>query len=1000
MRFHLVPVIASVAIYSSVAAAQIATPGLPGENGLAPKSETTYVNLPATGNNGSTESTGVAIAANGNVLIGWEDDSSGLIDFEAVWTLFSPSGTWLTPDTQIKSQDPAFAGETITSKYLSYFRADKSPVAGRTSWGPKIKANIFGDGIGMGATSFELGLEIPELAGINLDAGGGGDFPAVQLLTNDGAPIRIVTGLSDADAEPAGDVRIGDWDYLSNGNIVIVGESRQESDLVDRFGGAAPNRHAVYRIVDANGNEVKALSAVSELSDARVEIWHGVGVTKNGFGIRFSYGGRATVRLFDNAGNPTTGNLDLGTLTKKEIAAGGGRGDGTGFHGNGNDAYVVVNSGPDENAVPQVWVTVLNADGTVRYSKGAIDDWTLLGSDRVDAAIDPSGKVVVVLADSSGTFGAFRVILGRLLDAQGNPMGSTFFVSEKEDDFTAFAESRRPRIAWRNGFVAIIWESRNSPESAERVLALRLFGTFEPGSIESVGLTRIVPDKPIITPEADALGNWEPNASVLGNSTFLIEGNTFAEGSTGEQRYVVALQPADGGPMKLADGFYDDSGKPFSGQINFSRQNGNPGRVAGDKRPGAVNYMVGGEASPHVLTEFNSDGRWDLGFDRLGDGRYGTVQAYALDPTSLVPTPTSKALDAINGRVTFGGGGGNQIGRFGGDIAALDNGNFVVAVDDRSGVLDASTSTTAVIIAPDGSIVKESFLVETRDNWSNVAAYKGGFAIRVHENIHFFDNTGNLKGTINQNTSGQSFDTGRGDGTRISGHINSPYVFLVGKVSNAATVKLAVWDSRDRSFVTVADVSEPAFAGDFDRANLAVDALNRVTASWVSKPPGYEFEQVAARVLALDAANKKITPLTASFLPFVNSAKTGGIRSIGMTVATTTKAILIAAKGEINLANNPSAGANSPREINFYTVISHPDPKDDPTTPVGGAAAGSRFTQTALSGSTLTISWTGGGKLQEAANITGPWTDAAGNPSGSTTVQTTGTHKFYRIVGP
>jgi hypothetical protein len=34
------------------------------------------------------------------------------------------------------------------------------------------------------------------------------------------------------------------------------------------------------------------------------------------------------------------------------------------------------------------------------------------------------------------------------------------------------------------------------------------------------------------------------------------------------------------------------------------------------------------------------------------------------------------------------------------------------------------------------------------------------------------------------------------------------------------------------------DVSEPAFAGGFDRANLAVDALNRVTASWVSKPDG------------------------------------------------------------------------------------------------------------------------------------------------------------------
>ena len=937
MKSKLATLIAVGALCAPVTIAQlIPSPGIPEENGLAPKSETVYINLPDTINNGSTESIGVGIAANGNVIIGWEDDGDGLIDQEAVWTLFSPSGSSLTPDMEITSLNPDFAGETLTTKYLSYFRADGTPISGWTSWGPKVKANLFGDGIGMGATSFALGLEVPELADLNVDAGGGGDFPAVQLLTNDGEPIRIVTGLSDSDAEPEGDVRIGDWDYLSNGNIVIAGESRQEIDLVDRFGGAAGDRHAVFRIVDPEGNEVKELSLVSEFSDARVEMWHGIGVIRNGFGIRFAHGGRATVRLFDNDGNPTSGNIDIGELTENEATAGGGRGDGAGFHGNADNAYLIVNSGNDDQGVPQVWATVLNADGTLRYSQATTDDWPLNGPGRVDGAIDASGRVIVVFADASGTFGDVKVIMGRFFDGQGAPLGSTSFISEKEDDFTAFAESRRPRIAWRNGFAVVIWESANSPETAERVVAFRMFGTLEPGSIESVGLTRIVPDTPIITPEADALGNWEPYASVLGNSTFLIEGNTFAEGGVSEQRYVVALQPVDGGEMKTVEGFYDDSGNPFAGQINFSRQNGNPGRVAGDKRPGAVNYMVGGEASPHVLAEFNSDGRFDLGFDRGGDGRYGTVQAFSLDPATLIPTPTSTALDAINGRLDFGGGGG-QLGRFGGDIAALDNGNFVVVVDDRSGALDPSTSSTAVIIAPDGSIVTESFLVETRDLWSNVAAYKGGFAVRVHESIHFFDNSGTLLGTINQDTSGESFDTGRGDGTRISAHINSPFLYLAGKVTGSTTVKLAVWDSRDQSFVTVADVSEPAFAGDFDRVNLAVDALDRVTVAWDSQPAGYGAIQVATRILAFDGSS--ITPMTASFLPFVNAAKEGGIRTTRMSVAMTTREIMIAAKGEINLSNNPAAGADSPGEINFYTVISHPDPMDDPTTPVGGGGS-------------------------------------------------------------
>ena len=70
------------------------------------------------------------------------------------------------------------------------------------------------------------------------------------------------------------------------------------------------------------------------------------------------------------------------------------------------------------------------------------------------------------------------------------------------------------------------------------------------------------------------------------------------------QRFVVAAQPATGGAAKLLEGFHADNGTPYKGPINASRQNGNPGRVAGDTRPGAKNYIVGAEASPHTLAEF------------------------------------------------------------------------------------------------------------------------------------------------------------------------------------------------------------------------------------------------------------------------------------------------------------------------------------------------------------------------------------------------------------
>src|SRR5439155_21688946 len=155
---------------------------------------------------------------------------------------------------------------------------------------------------------------------------------------------------------------------------------------------------------------------------------------------------------------------------------------------------------------------------------------------------------------------------------------------------------------------------------------------------------------------------------------------------------------------------------------------------------------------------------------------------------------------------------------------------------------------------PAGSVVKERFLVDPRDIWDNVTAYRSGFAIRVHDIIYFYDNAGALKGQANLNTSGETFDTGRGDATRIAGHINSPYVYLAG--NSGGVIKIAAWDSRDQSFVAVANVSEAGFSAAYDRVNLAVDALDRVTIAYEAKPQDWEQAQIVAGILALNEAGK------------------------------------------------------------------------------------------------------------------------------------------------
>ncbi|MCW5556436.1 MAG: hypothetical protein KIT22_01095 [Verrucomicrobiae bacterium] len=508
-----------------------AAPGAPEDNGLVPVTETFYINTPDTINNNNTESLGIAIARNGNVLIGWEDDGDELSDLEAVWTLFGPDGTPLTQDTEISSVDPLFAGQVITSKFLSYFRADGSPTPGYTSWGPKIKANLFGDGIGMGATSFALADEVPELLSLQNNGAGenAGDYPAVQWLNNQGAPVRILTGVSDDYAERDGDIRIGDWEPLSTGNFAIVGESRQRQDLPEIYGGTTGEQtHVIVRIVDANGAEVKAVQLASDIPD-KAEMWHGVGVTRNGFGVRFANeAGRATLRLFDNAGTPVSTNLDLGTLSGSEIMASGGRGDSVGFHGNGDGLYAAVASGQDGEGKRHVWVTVLNADGTLKWSKSVADDLELVGPGRWHVGISDNGSGVVrrtraprAMRASSGT-----PLLG---EPDGGTRGWHLHISEKEPRPTT--PWRRPGHAWPAATPSPSRGVFNSGFPENAVVAARFFGLpAKPGSIESVGLGPHVPDTVVINQICPRSATGSLYASVLGNQ-HLPEHNAYAEDS-------------------------------------------------------------------------------------------------------------------------------------------------------------------------------------------------------------------------------------------------------------------------------------------------------------------------------------------------------------------------------------------------------------------------------------------------------------------------------------
>jgi len=474
--------------------------------------------------------------------------------------------------------------------------------------------------------------------------------------------------------------------------------------------------------------------------------------------------------------------------------------------------------------------------------------------------------------------------------------------------------------------------------------------TVSPGGAASVGLSYIVPDTamwynkagnfvtngPVKLAEVEpTLGNWEPYTSVMGDSTFLIGFNTFAnDGTFANQNFVVAKQPAAGGPAKLDYEFYDDSGNPFKGQINLSRENGNPQRVAGDKRVGATNFLTEAETSIGQLTAFQTVNRWTNNPIYQGTDRYASEQIFSLDPSTLVQKPVTNAWDYVYGPYVAGalGAANNapQCSRTGGRSEFLDNGNIVVMIDDKTALVSSvGEVTTFAIVEPKGTVVAGPTLVDPRDIWDNMTAYKGGFAIRVHNMLYFYGNNGVLNSSNDiVVSSGLAFGTGREDSSRIGSDIRSYYVYLAGQTPENSTgpVNVAIWDSRTGSFVakaTVTDGDPSVFRT--DRTVVAVDALDRFCVAYGFQPTIDFGQQVAARLMAFDGTN--ISYLTHSFFPFVNSdispTNILSFRTVTPNVAMTTSQICIAAKGTINSTNNPAGGADTSPETTVYTVIAH-----------------------------------------------------------------------------
>lgn len=793
-------------------------------------------------------------------------------------------------------------------------------------------------------------------------------------------------------------------DFLDNGNIVVMIDDKTSI-------ASSSGEVTTFSIIKPDGTSVKGptLVAPSAIFDNQCAF-------QGGFCIRVG----ADMYFYDNDGNLQHSNNLAQAIANLQAAPPNGygftgaydegRGDGQHIAADIRSPFVFlagsVSVGTGSNAcMMAIWNGQTGAFITNVMVSTDLDPG-FLTVDRTGLAVNMSNQVCVAFdGQADRTAGFANQVIARVMQFDGTNttyLCPSFFAFVNSDNVNSVATNgspqgfltQNPEVSMTTHAICIsatgkINSTNNPfalPDSQAGNTAVYTVLSMPLGGPETVGLTFVVPDmacwwntnRNVVTngpvniaqqASPESLGNWEPYSSVVGESTFLIEFNIYAnDGTLANQNNVVALQPASGGAPALGYAYYDDSGAPFKGQINLSRQNGNPGRVAGDMRPGATNFITECEVSIGQIPQFQSANRgqtWTNNDIYQGSDRYAAEQIFSLNPNTLAQTPVTNAWDYVYGGFVGTMGTGNnapQCSRTGGRPVFLDNGDIAVVIDDKTAIMNAGGEvTTFTIIKPNGALVAGPTLVAPRDIFDNVCAFKGGFAVRVHNLLFFFDNTGKALTNVDVNVSsgltfgGGSDAGGRGDGIRIGGNVGSYYVCMAGGTTNPGPImSVAVWDTRGFACVATAPVCEldPDYYKT-DRAMVAVDSSDHFTVAYKLKPTSNfpQFQTMGRIGQVVGGTN--IAWMGPSFYAFYNHDAYGGATTPAYetdepTVAMTTQQICFAAKGVINSTNNPTAPPDTQPQTTVYSVIANP----------AASTAVIRPTVTAtLSGGNMILTW-------------------------------------------
>ncbi|MGI6454459.1 MAG: hypothetical protein ACOX5R_02430 [bacterium] len=399
-------------------------------------------------NGGRIEGHGIDILSNGNLVICFEDDPAGI---GAAWTIFDISGNPVIPELR------------------GVQRPDLTEPALSGMFAPRIKANPYGEGFLFGVTYFDWvgkdnpqNIISPEHMVLDID-----DAPLIQVLNEDGSYARpAFCPLELEYLQRPGAIWLTGVGYLSDGNLAVAYRDRQVHDETEVFNLEGAAALILANIVSQEGKIVHAPVMVQDYPES-VDSWYGLAAGKNAFGVHYESFRGNFLRFYDLQLKPLTPVISLGS----HLSMIAGRGDTEGWCANVQDTFLFASA--KHRSIDFVRLNPLKSAEVHPARLDRVTGDIVLG--QLHAAMDAAGNYAFVYEYHKGLHPELKSeIVAEIFDAQGEKLHGPFYVSSiKTEEIVAF--DNFPKVAFRDGILAVIWRDRNTNLLDYNELALRVF---------------------------------------------------------------------------------------------------------------------------------------------------------------------------------------------------------------------------------------------------------------------------------------------------------------------------------------------------------------------------------------------------------------------------------------------------------------------------------------------------------------------------------------------